>query len=77
MDSERELLEAFERIIHEDFPNPQRIDCPGHEALLKLAEGSAHVQLRNLLAHVRQCAPCFDELKELRNRARNQSPQGM
>jgi hypothetical protein len=40
MDSEKELLEAFERIIHEDFPNPQRIDCPGHEALLKLAEGA-------------------------------------
>jgi hypothetical protein len=77
MDSERELLDAFERIIHQDFPNPQRIDCPGHEVLLKLAEGSAHVQLRHLSAHVRQCAPCFDELKELRSRARNQSPQGM
>lgn len=77
MDSERELLDAFERIIHEDFPNPQRIDCPGHEALLKLAEGSAHVQLIHLLAHVQQCAPCFDELKKMRSRARNQSPKGM
>lgn len=77
MDSEKELLDAFERIIHEDFPNPQRIDCPGHEALLKLAEGSANGPLRHLLAHVRQCGPCFDELKELRSRARDQSSQGM
>ena len=77
MDSEKELIDAFERIIHEDFPNPQRIDCPGHKELWKLAEGFAQVQLKHLLAHVRQCAPRFDELKELRSMARNQSPQGM
>jgi hypothetical protein len=40
MGSEKELLEAFERIIHENFPNPQRIGCPGDEALLELAGGS-------------------------------------
>lgn len=77
MDSEKELLDAFDRVVHEDFPNPQRIDCPGHEALLKLAEGAAHVQLTHVLAHIRQCAPCFDELKELRSKTRNQSPQGI
>ena len=75
MGSEKELMEAFETIIHEDFPNPQRIGCPGHEALLKLAEGSGHVPQTRLLAHIRQCAPCFDELKELRRKARNQSAQ--
>lgn len=71
--SEKELLEAFERIIREDFPNPQRIGCPGHEALLKLAEGSGHVQQTRLFAHIRQCAPCFDELKELRRKAVDRS----
>ena len=75
MGSEKELLEAFERIIHEDFPNPQRVDCPGDEALLKLAEGSGDVQQTRLLAHIRQCAPCFDKLKELRRKLRNRSPQ--
>ena len=73
MGSEKELMEAFETIIHEDFPNPQRIGCPGHEALLQLAEESGHVQRTRLLAHIRQCARCFDELKELRGKARNQS----
>ena len=76
MGSEKELLEAFERIIHGDFPNPQRIGCPGHEALLRLAEGSGHVK-QGLLAHVRRCAPCFDELKELCGKARKQSAQGI
>jgi hypothetical protein len=70
MDSEKELVDAFEGIVHEDFPNPQRIACPGREVLLKLAQQPADAQL----VHIRQCAPCFDELKELRHKARIQSP---
>jgi hypothetical protein len=77
MDIEKELLDAFERLVHEDFPNPQRINCPGCEALGKLAEHPADSQLTHLLPHIRQCAPCFDELKELRRKARNQSPQSI
>lgn len=73
MGSEKELLEAFERIIHEDFPNPQRIGCPENDALMKLAEGFEHVGQGRLLAHIRKCAPCFDELKALRRKARHQS----
>ena len=38
----RNCLTRLDKVIHEDFPNAQRIDCPGHEALLKLAEGAAH-----------------------------------
>ena len=72
MDSEKELLDAFDRVVHEDSPNPQRIACPGSEVLLKLARQPADTQLAHLLAHVRQCAPCFDELKELRRKAKPQ-----
>ena len=74
MDSEKELLDAFDRVVHEDFPNPQRIACPGSEVLLELAQQVADSQLAGLLAHIRQCALCFDELKELRQKARLQSP---
>lgn len=74
MDSEKELLDAFERAIHEDFPNPQRIDCPGRDVLLKLAQRPPDTQFAHLLAHIRQCAPCFDELKELRQKTQIQSP---
>lgn len=77
MRSERELLQAFEKIIHEDFPNPQRIGCPRDEALLKLAEEPGQVHPTHLLAHIRQCAPCFDKLKELRSRSRNRSLQNL
>jgi len=74
MDSEKELLDAFDRVVHEDFPNPQRIACPGREVLLKLAQQPTDTQLAHLLAHVRQCAPCFNELKELRQKGRVQTP---
>jgi hypothetical protein len=74
MDLEKELLDAFDRVLHEDFPNPQRVGCPGREVLLKLAQQGADAPLDGLLAHVRLCAPCFDELKELRQKARLQSP---
>lgn len=77
MDFERELLDAFERAVHEDFPNPQRIDCPGREVLERLALEPTGMQFTHLLTHIRQCAPCFDELKELRHRARNQSSQSI
>ena len=73
MDSEKELLDAFDRVVHEDFPNPQRIACPGRDVLLKLAQRPADAQFAPLLAHIRQCAPCFDELKELRQKGRIQT----
>ena len=73
MDSEKELLDAFDRVVHEDFPNPQRIACLGREVLLKLAQQPADTQVAHLLAHIRQCAPCFDELKELRQKGRIQT----
>jgi hypothetical protein len=74
MDSEKELLNAFDRVLHEDFPNPQRIDCPGREVLRKLVQEPADsTQLAYLLAHIRQCAPGFHELKELRQTARIQT----
>ncbi len=73
MGLEKELLDAFDKVVHEDFPNPQRVACPGREVLLKLAHHAADAQLAHLLPHIRQCAPCFDELKEMRQKARFQS----
>jgi len=66
MDNEKELIDTFDRVVHQDFPNSQRVGCPGREALVELARCSTHTELPQLLLHIRQCAPCFDELKELR-----------
>jgi hypothetical protein len=66
MDWESELIDAFETIVHRDFPNPQRIGCPGHDSIVALAVCRRDAQSAVVLAHIRQCAPCFDELKTLR-----------
>ena len=64
MDWETDLIDAFETIVHRDFPNPHRIGCPGHDSLTHLAAGIWDAQSALVLAHVRRCAPCFDELEE-------------
>jgi hypothetical protein len=59
-----DLITAFDRAVHEDHPNPERIGCPGRPALTALVKGSLGSDL--LLEHIRNCAACLDELKELR-----------
>jgi hypothetical protein len=70
MDAEKDLIDALENMLHKDFVNPQRIGCPGHESLVKLASQPGAPELAPIVAHLRQCAPCFDELKALRERLR-------
>ena len=70
MDWETELIDSFETIVHRDFPNPERTGCPGRDSLVNLAAGLGNAQSSMVLAHIRQCAPCFDELKELRRKAK-------
>lgn len=72
---ETELLNSFETIVHRDFPNPRRIGCPGRELLVGLAACLGDAQSALVLAHIPQCAPCFDELKELRRKQRNENVQ--
>ena len=68
MNLENELLDVFETVVHQDYPNPERIKCPGHFILRKLAAEPEATHSASALAHIRQCAPCFDELKKLRQR---------
>lgn len=66
MDWETELIAAFETVVHRDFPNSERIGCPGRDFLRSLAAGRNDKQSALALVHIRECAPCFDELKQLR-----------
>jgi hypothetical protein len=68
MDMEKDLIDAFESVVHKDFANPQRIGCPDHDSLVRLASGMGNPEFAPVLAHVRRCAPCFDDLKQLRRR---------
>ena len=63
---EKELIDAFDRVVHEDHPNPNRANCPGEAALRALAFEPDSSRLEGLLNHARNCAPCLDELRRLR-----------
>lgn len=61
-----DLIAAFERMVHDNHPNPERVGCPGRSALTTLAKESATFRSDSILEHIRNCAACLDELKELR-----------
>ena len=61
-----DLIAAFDRAVHEDHQNLERINCPGRAALMSLANRPEDFRTEAVLDHVQQCAACLDELKELR-----------
>jgi len=63
---EEELIEAFDRWVHENHPNPERIGCPGGLALAELVVADTKFEDEYTLKHIGQCAACLDELTELR-----------
>jgi hypothetical protein len=61
-----DLISAFDRAVHEDHPNPERVGCPGRPALATLAKQSTILRPDSSFEHIRNCAACLDELKGLR-----------
>lgn len=66
MNFENELIDAFDRVVHQDHPNPGRANCPGGTVLRELASQPERFRSASTLGHIRHCAPCLDELKRLR-----------
>ncbi|MCU1329094.1 MAG: hypothetical protein JWN34_4464, partial [Bryobacterales bacterium] len=64
---ERQLLDASEQAALRDFPNPDRVGCPGTEFLRTLAADRRSVSVRDpRLDHVTHCSPCFTEFARFR-----------
>ena len=61
-----DLIAAFGRRVHEDHLNLERVGCPGPTALARLATEADTLGIDPILNHVRQCAACLDELRDLR-----------
>jgi hypothetical protein len=61
-----DLIAAFGRQVYQEHPNPERAACPGRPALTELANEPEVVRSDSILDHLRQCAACLEELKELR-----------
>jgi hypothetical protein len=64
---ERELLQLLAKSALNDYPNPERVGCPGQEFLRTLAFNRKSIPLKDSrLDHVVHCSPCFRELSEMR-----------
>jgi hypothetical protein len=65
---EREFITAYDRVLHADYPNPERLGCPGSDVLRRLATSPETFACQPTLQHLGRCAPCVDELKEFRSK---------
>lgn len=62
---EQELIEAFGQMVREDYPNPERVNCPTGE-VLKQTAASPSTAFQSVLDHIAKCAPCLEEYDRLR-----------
>lgn len=71
---EKELLRSGEDVLRSDFPNPERLGCPGKEILRTLASRSQSLALTDrsrYLDHMTCCSPCFSEFSVFVDQARH------
>lgn len=62
---ERELLRLLSESALNDYPNPQRLGCPGDDFLHKVAYHRKLIPPSDpRLDHVVHCSPCFHEFKD-------------
>jgi hypothetical protein len=74
---ERELLDLLSESALNDYPNPERIGCPGDSFLRQLANDRKSVPIRDArLDHVLHCSPCFREFTAFRAKRGHSSGRG-
>jgi hypothetical protein len=64
-DEWRRLNEELKKAILRGYPNPDRVGCPGTEALRQLAARQLPVD-HPAYSHVMECSPCYQELMDMR-----------
>jgi hypothetical protein len=68
---ERELFQLLAKAALSDYPNPERIGCPGQEFLRALAFHRKSIPIHDSrLHHVVHCSPCFRELTDIKAAAK-------
>jgi hypothetical protein len=64
------LLEILRQGLATEFPNPDRIGCPGGSLLQGIAQGKVSLtEAEPWLDHLGSCSPCFQEFKEFRRQS--------
>jgi hypothetical protein len=64
------LLDILRQGLATEFPNPERIGCPGNARLKGIAQGKISLtEAEPWLDHLGSCSPCFQEFKEFRGQS--------
>jgi len=67
---EKRILDLLNRGLSRDFPNPQRVGCPGSAILKSIALHKLPLaEADPWLEHFSSCSPCFQEFSEIRKQA--------
>jgi hypothetical protein len=67
---EQHILDVLERGLSREFPNPDRIGCPGSAVLRGIASHKLRLaEVHQWLDHLSACTPCYQEFTELRKQA--------
>src|SRR5260221_2182659 len=73
---EKRILDLLNKGLSRDFPNPQRIGCPGTAILKSIAFHKLPLAEADLwLEHFSSCSPCFQEFSEIRKQVAGQRRQ--
>ncbi len=64
------MLDILRQGLATEFPNPERIGCPGNALLKGIAQGKVSLtEAEPWLDHLGSCTPCFQEFKEFRRQS--------
>ncbi len=73
-EQERRMLELLEQAALHDYPNPDRVGCPGADFLKRLATNRKSIDLNDpALQHVAHCSPCYREFVAYRHAAKRRN----
>jgi hypothetical protein len=68
--ADKRLLDILRQGLATEFPNPERIGCPGNVLLKGIAQGKVSLtEAEPWLDHLGSCSPCFQEFKEFRRQS--------
>src|ERR1700692_2988715 len=74
--ADKRLLDILRQGLATEFPNPERIGCPGSALLKGIAQGKVSLtEAEPWLDHLGSCSPCFQEFKEFRRQSAIQRRQ--
>jgi len=70
---EKRVLDLLTQGLSREFPNPQRVGCPGSAVLRGIAFRKLRLaEVEPWLEHLGSCSPCFHDFTELRKQAASQ-----